>query len=310
MTGAPVGESFPSKAVTFIAPAPPGGGWHVTCEAVVQALRQEHLLPVAVEMVMTPGGLKVLEETVAGRRGDGHTLVAFSPGLTLQMLLKGSRYTYDDITPIAALSTDYGALVVPAASPIRNLDDLLIRLRASPQDLPVTGGSGPGAMHHGMIGVVARAAGLAPGDVRYVGAEGVAPAVERLCDGRAPLGALGAADVLEEAKSGTVRVLAVLAEERLPGALEDVPTAIELGLDVTFPMWRGFYAGPDVESVAVEYWSEIFSRLHGTPTWHRLLAERGWFPFLRVGEHFRSFLQEDTARYVSALGRREASGAA
>lgn len=309
MTISPVG-GFPSKAVAFIAAAPPGGGWHVTCEAVVQALRQEHLLHVGVEMVTTPGGLRVLEDTVSGRRGDGHTLVAFSPGLTLQILLRGSRYTYDDITPIAALSTDYGVLVVPAASPIKNLDDLITRLRASPQDLPVTGGSGPGAMHHGMIGVVARAAGLAPGDVRYVGAEGVAPAVRGLREGYTPLGAMGAADILEEAKTGAVRVLAVLAEERLPGVLEDVPTAIEQGLNVSFPMWRGFYAGPDVEPVAVEFWSDIFSRLHGTPSWQRLLTEKGWFPFLRLGERFRSFLQEDTARYVSALGRREASGAA
>ncbi|HEY3248414.1 MAG TPA: tripartite tricarboxylate transporter substrate-binding protein [bacterium] len=302
--------TFPAKAVTFIAAASPGGGWHVTCEAAVAALREERLLPVDVEMVTTPGGLKVLEETVTGRRGDGHTLVAFSPGLTLQMLLKGSRYSYDDITPIAALSTDYGALVVPSASPIKSLDDLVAHLRASPQDLPVTGGSGPGAMHHGMMGVVAHAAGLAPADVRYVGAEGVGPAVQGLREGRAPLGALGAADVLEDVKTGAVRILAVLSGERIAGALEDVPTAIEQGLNVTFPMWRGFYAGPGVEPAAVAFWADTFSRLHGTSTWQTLLAEKNWFPFLLTGERFRAFLQEDTERYAQVLGRTEATGAA
>lgn len=301
------GQPYPTAPVTFIAAAPPGGGWHQTCEATVQVLNAERLLPVEARIVETPGGLTVLEDVVTRRRGDGHTLVAFSPGLTLQILLKGSRYTYEDITPLASLSTDYGVLVVPVDSTTRMLGPLLERLSRGGESVTVTGGSGPGAMHHGMAALLARAANLPAGAVQYVGAASVAEGLAAVRQARVALGAFGTADVIEDVRRGTLRPIAVLGEERLGGVFAGVPTAREQGVEVVFPMWRGFYAPPDVGSAVVDYWADAFTRLSRSPAWTRLLEARGWFPFLLTGDRFRAFLAEDTHRYVSALG---ASGTA
>ncbi|HET8678758.1 MAG TPA: tripartite tricarboxylate transporter substrate-binding protein [bacterium] len=197
-------------------------------------------------MITTPGGLTVLEDVITARRGDAHTLVAFSPGLTLQMLMKRSRYSYADITPIAAVSTDYGALVVPVASKLVDLGAVMHALHRNSDEIRFGGGSGAGAMHHGMVAVTAAAAGIAPGAVHYAGSSGVAEAVSALLAGQVTVAALGATDVLDPLRSGSVRILAVLADRRLPGPFAGVPTAKEQGLDVTFPMWRGFYAPPGV----------------------------------------------------------------
>jgi putative tricarboxylic transport membrane protein len=294
-------RGYPVRSVSFVAAAPPGGGWYQTCEATVRVLKEERLLPVEPELVATSNGIKVLEEMVTDRRGDGHTLVAFSPGLTLQILLRGSPYTYADITPIAALSTDYGAFVVPATSPLRDLAALLAALRRDAASVPVGGGSGPGAMHEGMARMVAAAAGIPPSSVRYVGAKGVAAGKQALASGETPVAALGAADVLEEVRRGTLRVLAVLAAERLPGPLASMPTAREQGVDIVFPMWRGFYAPPGVPETIVAYWTDLFTRMTRTPAWARLLEEAGWFPFFLAGDRFRAFLEEDTRRYASVL---------
>jgi len=296
--------SHPSGDITFISAAPPGGGWHTVCVKAADALMAERLVPGRINIVTNPGGLKVFEEVVATRRGDGHTLVAFSPGLTMQILLKGSRYSYADITPVASLSTDYGALVVPAGSEIHDLGALLARLRRDPASLAITGGSGPGAMHHGMIGTVASAAGVPPQAVSYVGAGGVAQGVAALKAGTAPVGALGAADVLDEVRQGTLRILAVLSDRRLPAPLDAAPTAREQGLDVVFPMWRGFFGPPAMPQEAVGFWSETFTRLSRTETWARLLQESNWFPLLLVGDAFRTFLDADTRRYEKVLAGR------
>lgn len=297
----PATATYPAAPVTFVSGAPPGGGWHQLCERTAHVLKAEGLIPVEVVVETTPGGLKVFEETISGWRGDGYRLVAFSPGLTMQLLMKGSKYSYADVAPIAALSTDYGALVVPASSAIRDLRTLLNMLRRNPAGLPITGGSGPGAMHHGMVGVLAAAMGIPPDTVSYVGSGGVSEAIKKLLAGDVPVAALGAADVVNEARNGTLRLLAVFTELRLPAPLADVPTAREEGLDIVFPMWRGFYGPPAMPGDALRFWYEAFTRLSRTPTWNRVLEESGWFPFLLTGDAFRAFLDDDTQRYARAL---------
>ncbi|MDR7476005.1 MAG: tripartite tricarboxylate transporter substrate-binding protein, partial [Armatimonadota bacterium] len=264
--------AYPWKPVQFISAAP-GGGWHETCERTAAVLRAERLLPVEVNVVVRPGGLQVFEETATDPIRDDHRLVAFSPGLTMQILMKGSRYSYDDITPIAALSTDYGVIAVPAGSPFNTLGDFLANLGERPQTTPVTGGSGPQAMHHGMVAVLGAAAGIPPQEVRYIGARSVADALAALAAGQAVAGAFGAADVAGAAERGEVRVLAVLAERRLPGVLKGIPTAAEQGVEVTFPMWRGFYGPPAMAPEAVAFWQDAFRRLTETRTWQRMLRE-------------------------------------
>jgi len=303
-TAAPARQvgAYPRKPVQFISAAAPGGGWHETCERTAAVLRAEALLPVEVHVVVRPGGLQVFEETAADPTCDDHRLVAFSPGLTMQILMKGSRYSYSDITPIAALSTDYGAIAVPAGSPFNTLGDLLAAIKERPQAILVTGGSGPRAMHHGMVAVLGAAAGIPPEEVRYVGARNVADALAALTAGQASVGAFGAADVVGASERGEVRVLAVLAERRLPGALEDIPTAAEQGVEVIFPMWRGFYGPPAMAPEAVAFWHDAFRRLTATRTWKTMLQEARWFPLLLTGEAFHSFLREDTMRYRQILG--------
>ncbi len=294
--------SYPAHPVTFVSAAPPGGGWYQTCEHTVRALRKEGLVPVEVRMEERQGGLKVLEEMATERKGDAYTLAAFSPGLTLQILMRGSRYSYADITPIAATSTDYGVLVVPTKSDISNLHDLVTALRRDPQAVPVGGGSPTGMMHHGMIASVAVAAGLDPSHIRYEGSKGVSDATSALLGGQTAVGALGAANILDELDKGTMRALAVLSEERLPGALEGVPTAAEQGIKVTFPMWRGFYAPPGISAESVTFWGETLKRLTETQAWSQVLQEMGWFPFLLTGQDFAQFLEEDTRRYRAIVG--------
>ncbi len=293
--------SYPARPVTFISAAPPGGGWHQVCVKAAAALRAERLVPVEVEVVTNPGGLKVFEEVVAGRRGDGHTLVAFSPGLTAQILMKGSRYSYADITPVASLSADYGALAVPAESPMADLATFVKALRRRPDAVAVVGGQGPGAMHEAMVRVVAATAGVPAKAARYVGAAGMAAGIAALLAGDAPVGAFGVADVAAEVRKGSLRLLAVLAERRLPEPFESVPTGIEQGLEAVFPMWRGFFGPPEMPDSAVRFWSDTFTRLSTTPTWAALLAESTWFPFLLTGSAFSTFLNDDTRRYARVL---------
>ena len=295
-------ESYPAHPVTLITAAPPGGGWYQMCEHTMRALREEDLIPVEVRMEEKRGAITLLEEMATERKGDPYSLVAFSPGLTLQILNRGSKYSYGDITPIAATSTDYGVLVVSKNSPLVGLDDLVTALRRDPNVVSFGGGQPAGLIHQGIVSSVATAVGLDPSQVTYVGSKGVTDGISTLLDGQTAVAAFGAANVLDELGKGTIRVLAILSEQRLHGALESALTASEQGLNVTFPIWRGFYAASGVAAEVVAFWGETLTKLASTDTWTRVLDEMGWFPFLLTGQDFVQFLEEDTRRYKAAVG--------
>lgn len=294
-------ERYPAHPVTFISAAPPGGGWYQLCEQTVRALREEGLLPVEVRMEEVQGAVKLLEEMATERKGDVNTLVAFSPGLSLQILNSGSKFSYTDIIPIAATSTDYGVLVASNDSPIANFDALVTILRRNPQSVALGGGQPPGLMHHGMVASLALAAGLDPSQVPYIGSANIKKGLSTLLAGRTAVGAFGVANILDELGNGTIKILAVLSEERLPGPLEEVPTAIEQGFNITFPMWRGFYAPAGIPAEVAAFWREILRKLGESRSWARVLHEMGWFRFFLAGDQFAKFLEEDTRRYTDTL---------
>ena len=58
--------------------------------------------------------------------------------------------------------------------------------------------------------------------------------------------------------SDKIRVLAVLSDARLPGALAHVPTAREQGFDLSWPIIRGLYMGPQVSDADYRSWVARF----------------------------------------------------
>ncbi len=292
--------SYPSQPVTFVSAAPPGGGWYQLCEHTIRVIQGERLAPVDVKMEQRKGAVELFEEMATKRVGDANTIVAFSPGMTIQLLNAKSKYTYKDVTPIGATSTDYGVLVVRADSQIRELGDLLKLLKKAPQ--PVGGGQPVGFMHDAIVRTVTTAAGLDKSSFQYMGSKNPAEAIASLTAGNVVVSAMGAANVTDELRSGKVRVLAVLSEKRIPGDFKNIPTAIEQGCKATFPMWRGFYGAKGMPDEARAFWENTFTRLAGTKTWAKTLDDLGWFPFLLAGKRFADFLERDTAQYKSPSG--------
>ena len=75
--------------------------------------------------------------------------------------------TLDDVTPIARLTGEFEAIVVPAASPFQKLADLVAALKADPAKVPVAGGSA-GGTDHILFGLIAKPAGVDPTTISYV----------------------------------------------------------------------------------------------------------------------------------------------
>ena len=287
-----------SKPVTFVTCTPSSGGWYVVCDAAIRGLREEGLVSAGLVLEERALGtaMPLLEEMATALKGDASTLAACSPDTALRMLHEESPHSYEDVTPIAAIGAEYGVLVVPQNSSLKSLGDLLELLKKELHSAPM--GGLPSGFHRAIVATVAYAAGLDPANVNYTVVRGLEAVVASLHGGQIVASALGTANAEGEIRKGTVRAIAVLSEERQPGVYKDVPTTIEQELDVTFPIWRGFYAAAGLSAEAREFWVNAFASLAGTETWARILDELGWVPYLLTGKQFEEFLKEERQRYI------------
>ena len=106
-----------------------------------------------------------------------------------------------------------------------------------------------------------------------------------------------ASEVRGQVEAGEVRLLAVLAPERLPGQFASVPTAREQGTEVDWLIVRGFYGPPNMPDAAYEYWTAALRKLVADPSWAEARAGQGLFAFSSIGPEFEAMAKKRTAEY-------------
>jgi putative tricarboxylic transport membrane protein len=301
--GLALGASYPSKALEFIAPANPGGGWDLTCRSSAKVLQEAKIVPVPVTVINKPGGFGavVWNDIVRNRRTDDHTLVAFSSVLTTQLALKNIKGTYKDISPIASLFVDYGVIAVKKGSPYKTLKDLLTAMKQNPAQISAAGSSPPGALDHIKLCLMAQAFGIVPKDIRYVAFDGGADALAALLGGHVAAFVGDAGEIASHSEAGTVLPLATLSPQRLHGFYKNIPTAKEAGVDVISGNWRGFYGPPEMPKPAVAYWEQAFGKMVKEAGWNKVLDQNAWIELFQTGDKLQGWLSKELADYEKIL---------
>ena len=105
-------------------------------------------------------------------------------------------------------------------------------------------------------------------------------------------------------RAGKIRMLAVMAAERLAGELAEVPTASEQGLDIDWPIWRGSTWVGKVSDADYQWWVDTFKKLVETPEFKQEREDRGLFAFTMIGADYDELVKADVARFVTGQGSR------
>ncbi|WP_104666071.1 Bug family tripartite tricarboxylate transporter substrate binding protein [Ensifer adhaerens] len=289
----------PSKP-ECLAGAKPGGGFDLTCRLAANALLEAKIIGKPMAVTYMEGGVgAVAYNHVIGKRGsDGNLITAASSGSAL-LIAQGKFGQYDEtaVRWLGALGADYGVLVVAADSPYKSLSELIAAYKASPTDFSVAGGGAVGSQDWMKGSLLAKAAGQEPKEMRYVALEGGGAVLTALEGGHVKVGAGDAAEMSKHHAAGKVRVLAVMAPERLPGELAEVPTAKEQGVDIEWPVWRGYYVGKDVSDADYKWWADAFTKLVATPEFVKEREARGLYEYTQVGDAFDQQVKADVARF-------------
>ncbi len=106
-----------------------------------------------------------------------------------------------------------------------------------------------------------------------------------------------ASEVRGQLEAGEIRLLAVLSPTRLPGAFAAVPTAREQGVDVDWPIVRGFYGPPQMPDAAHAFWVDALRRLQADPAWAEARNTQGLFEFNLVGAEYEALAKRRTAEF-------------
>jgi putative tricarboxylic transport membrane protein len=289
------------KRPECIAPAAPGGGFDLTCKLAQSALVQEKLLKTPMRVTYMPGGVGAVayNAVVAQRPSDAGTITAFSSGSLLNLAQgKFGRFDESAVKWIAAVGSSYGAIAVRSDSPYKNLKDLVEAIKANPGKVVIGSGGTIGSQDWMQTALIARAAGINPRELRYVAMEGGGELATALLGGHIQVASTDISDSVPHIASGDMRILAVMSEERLPGAVvADIPTAKEQGFDVVWPVIRGFYLGPKVSDEAYAWWKTSFDQLLASENFATLRTERELYPFAMTGEELDSYVRNQVAEY-------------
>ncbi len=280
-----------------IAPSGAGGGWDFTCRQTGKVLQDLGIIKSTMQVTNAAGGGGgvAFAEVVTKRSKDNDLIVAASSATTTR-LAQGAYpgNTADQVRWIGSIGADYGVIGVSKDSPITSLKELMDKVKADPRSIAFAGGSAVGGWDHLKVLLTARADGVE--DVRpikYVSFDGGGEAMTQLLAGSIQAFTGDLSEAQGFVASGDLKVLAVLAPERLPGDAADFPTAKEQGLDVVGANWRGFYAPGDMSDEAYDFWVGAIEKMYDTPEWKEVMKTNGLADLKLSGQAFTDFVNKD-----------------
>jgi putative tricarboxylic transport membrane protein len=294
----PVAAQATLDELTLIAPAAPGGGWDGTARAMAEALSQAGLVKsTKVENVPGAGGTVGLAQFVKKAK-DPKTVLVFGQIMVGAVLTNKSPVGLDKVTPIARLTSEWEAIVVPANSDIKNVADLVKKLKDNVGSVTWGGGSA-GGTDHVCAALFAKAAGVDASKINYIAHSGGGEAMASILGGHVTVGLSGVSELEPQVKAGKLRWIAISSDERLPGI--DAPTFKEAGINFSIGNWRGVVGTPDLAEADKKKLIDVMDQMAKSEQWKKKLQEKGWLDNYMSGPQFDSYLKEENARFSDVL---------
>mgnify|MGYP006097727513 CR=1 FL=1 len=282
-----IGIADTVEEIHFLIPGGAGGGWDGTGRGVAEALLLSQSLAkgMSVENMSGNGGGKAIRFLME-EAADSPVVMVNSTPIILRNLVGVFPESFRDLTPLACLIGDYGALVVRNESKIKNFSDLVAEFEADPTKLKVAGGSLAGGMDHLVMALALKSAGADPKDLVYVPYDGGGNAMKSLLFGETQILSTGLSEALALAAQGNVRVLVTTA----PDKINDLPSLRSEGYPADFVNWRGLFGPPNLSVTRQEKLHKVLEKMYQTEVWERIREKNAWTNLFIPGSDFTDFL--------------------
>lgn len=304
-TLAPLGASAqdmkaPQGDIDLTIGAGAGSGPDLLSRKIADILNREGIVtnPIVVNN-RTGGGWTVASNYVIDHAGDENLLFQMSPTVFATPIVQGVPNFYEQITPLAVLLRQDLLIMVKADSPFNSLKDVIEAAKKEEYSISMAGAN-VGSTDHIVTSLMEKAGGVKINFIPYDGGGGQITAA--ILGGSVNMGVYPPDEVLSLIKSGEMKPLAILSEERSTAPdFKDVPTAKEQGYDILWDSPQSLGLPPKTDPALVAWWDDKIKKMVESETWKKMLADNYFRGTYVPASEAKAAMDQIYKRYLTVL---------
>lgn len=292
-------QAYPKagNVLHYIVPFTPGGLTDVMARLVGQQLAERWKLNVVIDN--KPGAGAMLGAEVAVRSpADGYNILAVNMTHSVNATLFNGRVKFDlntDLKPVAFLAGSPVLVVVPASSPIRNLQDLVAAAKQKPLN---AGSSGLGTPSHLSLALFNQLNGTT---IQHIPYKGGSPSLADLMAGQLDVIFSNFPESIPFVKAGKLRAIAIATDQR-NAQIPDVPTTAELGMPkLNVEQWTAVMAPAATPDEVVQTLAKELVEIMQIPEVVRKSTELGFRVDPKGPAAFAQFWRDEVQRWKAVI---------
>jgi tripartite-type tricarboxylate transporter receptor subunit TctC len=292
-------SAYPTRPITIIVPAAPGGVSDSLARAVAQRLSEVWGQQVIVE---NRGGAnhQIGAAQVAKAPSDGHMLMLGAETIFVINPSLHSRlpYSVKDFAPVTGLVRANQALLAHAKFTPNSVGELIALAKAKPGIISYAT-SGVGSAPHVNVALLESMAGVKLQPVHYRGA---APALNDVVAGHVQLMSVAVSSALQPWRNGLVKMLGIGSAQRLPG-IPEMPTVAESGLPgYEATTWFGLFTTAGTPRDVVLKLNAEVRRLFSEAAFRKRFLEPQLYEVMTSPpEQFGDFIAAETTKWAKVI---------
>jgi tripartite-type tricarboxylate transporter receptor subunit TctC len=290
------GESYPTRAITLVVTAAPGGVTDILARVLAERLAKSWSRHIVV--LNKPGASNQIgAEYVAKSAPDGYTMLVSSEATFVVNPWLYSKLPYDpikDFTPITGLVSISQSLIANPSVAAENLKELIALAKQRPDELNY-GTFGIGSTGHLNMEMLQSMTGVKLGAVHYKGAT---PALTDVIAGHIQMMFISTSSAIEPWTAGKLKLLAVGSRERL-ARLPEIPTLAESGVPgFEAVSWFGLFAPGGTPRDVVAQVNAQVRRVFEDPEFRaKFLAPNMFETMVSSPEQFSAFIESEAQKW-------------
>ena len=291
-------QAWPAKPVTIVVPFAAGGTTDVLARALGEKLSAALGQPVIVEN-RGGAGATIGADYVAKAPADGYTLLMGAVHHTIATsVYKKLNYDFQkSFAPITTVALVPNVLAVSAATPAKDVKELVALIKATPNKFSY-GSNGAGTAQH-LIGTQFATSIGQP--LLHVPYKGSGPLTTDLLGGQVSMSFDTVTPVLPHIKAGKLRALAVTTAKR-SSTLPDVPTLQESGFaSFDIGTWFGVLAPARTPADVVARLNTEMVKVIQSPDFQKRMQDIGAEPIGNTPAQMAEQIAADTARFAKLV---------